>query len=103
MANVKLERRGEGYLLNSGQEHRMFSLWTCAKKAEYSLIPFLFHQIFRGNFERNFIVTHRFRRPFKARYVRIHPKTWRGHISMRVELYGCRLGKLTLSCPSILV
>ena len=39
------------------------------------------------------MVTHRFLRPFKARYVRVHPKTWRSHISMRVELYGCRLGK----------
>lgn len=56
-------------------------------------ISLLFYQIFRGNFERNFIVTHRFRRPFKARYVRIHPKSWRSHISMRLELYGCRLGK----------
>ena len=50
-------------------------------------------QIFQGNYERNYVVTHRFLRPFKARYVRLHPITWYGHISMRFELYGCRLGK----------
>ena len=54
-------------------------------------VPFL--QVFPGNFERNFIVVHRFLRPFKARYVRVYPKTWRSHIAMRVELFGCRLGK----------
>ena len=66
-----------------------------------------FIQTFTGNFERNFVVTHRFLRPFKARYVRIHPKTWRSHISFRVELYGCRLGENSttktswwLSCES---
>ncbi|XP_015756081.1 PREDICTED: uncharacterized protein LOC107335265 [Acropora digitifera] len=51
-------------------------------------------KVFPGNFERNFIVVHRFLRPFKARYVRVYPKTWRSHIAMRVELFGCRLGKL---------
>lgn len=62
----------------------------------HKVIPKMSHftlQIFIGNIERNFVVTHRFLRPFKARYVRVHPKTWRSHISMRVELYGCRLGK----------
>ena len=27
-----------------------------------------------------------------ARYIRVHPKTWRGHISMRMELLGCPSG-----------
>ena len=59
-----------------------------------------FLQVFPGNFERNFVVVHRFLRPFKARYVRIYPKTWRSHIAMRVELFGCRLGKLSLAPTS---
>ena len=29
-----------------------------------------------------------------ARYIRVHPKTWRGHISMRMELLGCPLGTI---------
>ena len=27
-----------------------------------------------------------------ARYIRVHPKTWQGHISMRMELLGCPSG-----------
>ena len=27
-----------------------------------------------------------------ARYIRVHPKTWQGHISMRMELMGCPSG-----------
>lgn len=33
-------------------------------------------------------------RPIIARYLRIHPTAWYGHICMRVELYGCREGIL---------
>ena len=39
------------------------------------------------------MVTHRFFRPFVARYVRINVRSWYSYISMRVELFGCRLGK----------
>ena len=31
-----------------------------------------------------------------ARFVRIRPRGWHGHICMRVEFYGCRAGKLTI-------
>ena len=27
-----------------------------------------------------------------AHYIRVHPKTWRDHISMRMELLGCPSG-----------
>ena len=27
-----------------------------------------------------------------ARYIRVHPKTWHNHISMRMELLGCPSG-----------
>ena len=50
-------------------------------------------QIFRGNFDRYVVVTQRFARPVTARYFRIHPVTWRSWISMRVEFYGCVVGK----------
>ena len=29
--------------------------------------------------------------PIQARVVRINPVEWYGHISLRMELYGCRL------------
>ena len=50
-------------------------------------------QVFQGNMERNLVVVHKFRPSLKTRYVRIHPRTWYSYISMRVELYGCRLGE----------
>lgn len=50
-------------------------------------------QIFPGNYDRFMVVTNRFLRPIKARYFRIHPVTWRSWISMRVEFFGCIVGK----------
>ena len=35
-----------------------------------------------------------FKRPFVARFVKFHPVSWYGHISMRVELYGSLVGKI---------
>ena len=32
--------------------------------------------------------------PIIARYIRIHPVTWYGYISMRIELYGCFSGEI---------
>ena len=60
--------------------------------------PFLF-KVFQGNIERNHVVFHKFRPSLKTRYVRIHPKSWYSYISMRVELFGCRLGKCAPSNP----
>ena len=37
-----------------------------------------------------------FKRPFVARFVKFHPVSWYGHISMRVELYGSLVGKVFL-------
>lgn len=51
-------------------------------------------QLFQGNSERYFVVVHRLRPAIRARYARIHPKSWYGYIAMRIELYGCRLGML---------
>ena len=60
-------------------------------------------QVFQGNYERYLVVVHRLRPSIKARYIRVHPRSWYGYVAMRLELYGCRLGKLccfegTLSC-----
>lgn len=57
-----------------------------------TLDAFVCLQYFQGNRDRNSIVTHAINPPILARYVRIHPRGWRSHISMRVELYGCRAG-----------
>ena len=39
-------------------------------------------------------VTNTLDKPILARYIRIHPVEWVGHISFRFELYGCYSGKL---------
>ncbi|CAH3022885.1 unnamed protein product [Porites evermanni] len=53
----------------------------------------LFFQMFPGNSDRNTVVYNRLYPSFKSRFVRIYPKQWHGHISMRVELYGCNSGR----------
>lgn len=47
-------------------------------------------QIFPANNDRNSIVAHDLRPRIRARYIKIKPYTWFGHISMRFELYGQR-------------
>ena len=54
----------------------------------YSADIFLL-QVFPGNFDRHSIVVHDLVPSFHARRVKIHPLSYKKHISMRVELYGC--------------
>jgi len=50
--------------------------------------------MFQGNYDRYEITTNRLFKPLRTPYIRIHPKAWHSYIAMRVELYGCRLGKI---------
>jgi hypothetical protein len=50
-------------------------------------------QVLNGNSDRNSIVGNVFEPAIFGRYIRIRPKSWYGHISMRFELYGCTKGK----------
>ncbi|KAK3700595.1 hypothetical protein QZH41_001586 [Actinostola sp. cb2023] len=49
-------------------------------------------KLFDGNTERYSVVRHTLEQPIIARFVRIQPKRWHGHISMRAEFYGCTKG-----------
>ena len=51
---------------------------------------FSLSQLFRGNYDIYHTVSHKIIPPIKARFVRIHPRSWYSYIAMRVELYGCR-------------
>ena len=51
---------------------------------------------FAGNKDNDTVVYHTLNPPITARYIRFRPVKWKDHISMRVELYGCREGKVTL-------
>ena len=49
-------------------------------------------QLFIGNedqIDADNVVTNEFDWPIAARFVRLNPQTWYGHISLRWELYGC--------------
>ncbi|RMX55729.1 hypothetical protein pdam_00025118, partial [Pocillopora damicornis] len=48
------------------------------------------HKIFDGNVEQHAVVYNELVPPIKARFIRFRPVDWYGHISMRVELYGCQ-------------
>ncbi|XP_015761857.1 PREDICTED: EGF-like repeat and discoidin I-like domain-containing protein 3 isoform X2 [Acropora digitifera] len=73
--------------------------WVTKYKLQYSNngVNFEYYQdegqnttkVFTGNFDRNSIVRHNLNPPIRARYIRFQPIAWSGHISMRVELYGC--------------
>ncbi|KAL9987513.1 hypothetical protein ACROYT_G001835 [Oculina patagonica] len=47
-------------------------------------------KVFVGNTDNNIVVYHELIPPIRARYIRFRPAAWHNHISMRVELYGCR-------------
>lgn len=65
---------------------------------------FLFPQVFPANNDRNSIVAHVLTPHIYARYVKIKPRTWFRHISMRFELYGerrCEFIQPMLLCDKI--
>lgn len=64
-------------------------VWRVSVKHQRNL-QFLLFQLFRGNYDIYHTVTHRIIPPIKARFVRLHPRSWRSYIAIRVELYGCR-------------
>lgn len=53
-----------------------------------------YFQEFTGNNDRDGIVERVLDPPLIARYVRVNPKAWYGHNVLRLELYGCRSGKV---------
>ena len=84
--------------------NRSHCFTTKVIKARHWLSYTLFHvsisQIFPGNKDQNTIKENLFIPPFRARYVRIHPWSWVGHISLRAEFYGsviCKYGPILFS------
>ena len=49
--------------------------------------------MFQGNVDQNSTVINQFKLPIVARFIRVHPVKFHGWVSLRMELYGCRLGK----------
>ncbi|XP_068677063.1 uncharacterized protein [Montipora foliosa] len=83
-----------------------FNQWVTRYKLRFSIDGVIFQdykqsenssaKVFDGNKDRDTIVYHMLKPAITARFVRILPVAWNGHISMRIELYGC------LGCSSAL-
>lgn len=59
-----------------------------------SFTPVLFtFQIFTGNSDRNTVKVNVLDVPIYTRYIRLHPKSFHAHISLRLDLYGCKTGR----------
>ena len=52
-----------------------------------------YFQVFIANVDLSSIVKNALQPVIVARFIRIHPKTWQNHISMRMEFDGCFEGK----------
>ena len=53
--------------------------------------------MYDANSDRNSVIVNKLIQPIEARFIRIYPESWHGHMSMRMELYGCEIhsGKKT--------
>ena len=61
-------------------------------KKYITVILFSKLQVLKGNSDHDTEVLHVFVPPIQARYIRVHPRKWHEHISMRMELLGCLPG-----------
>ena len=66
---------------------------NCLMKESYPRLLLSHLQEFRGSSDRFSVVTETINPPIVAHYVRVRPKTWHRHISMRLEFYGCTEGR----------
>ena len=62
-------------------------------RSEYLFFCSCCFQVFLGNTDKNSVVTQILPSPIFAQYIRINPRSWVGHISMRAEFLGCHPGK----------
>lgn len=77
--------------------------WVRTYLIEFSSdgVHFSNYALMNGNKDRNTISAHVIDPPIIARYIRVRPKSWYGHISMRLEVYGCTHGKLHATTLSV--
>ena len=51
--------------------------------------------MYDANTDRNSVIVNELIRPIKARFVRIYPVSWHGHMSMRMEFMAVRSIQVT--------
>ncbi|XP_068721032.1 uncharacterized protein [Montipora capricornis] len=84
----------------ASQGRNQASQWVTKYKLQYSNdgVTFRYYKEqgrtvdkeFIANTDRDTIISHILNPPIMARYIRFRPVTWHNHISMRVEVYGCK-------------
>ena len=55
-------------------------------------------QVYDANSDRNSVIVNTLIQPIEARFIRIYPESWHGHMSMRMELYGCEIHSGKKAC-----
>ena len=55
-------------------------------------------QVYDANSDRNSVIGNTLIQPIEARFIRIYPESWHGHMSMRMELYGCEIHSGKRAC-----
>jgi len=77
------------------QGRQDYNQWVRKYELLYSNdgVTFTKYGSFQGNEDRNTKVGHVLKPAIAARFIRIHPVSWYGHISMRFGLFGCSEGE----------
>ena len=71
----------------------ILSFYECVRlQLLTAVLSVFFQQEFLANDDRNTHVLNRLDPPLLTRDVRLHITKWYGRISMRFEIYGCRVG-----------
>ena len=63
-------------------------------QTKYAVLLIL--QVFTANSDRYTVVRNVLVKPIITRFIKIHPESWQGHISMRTEFLGCKKGIATI-------
>lgn len=87
------------------QGRQDYDQWVTSYSLQYSadggaFIDYAAGRHFEGNYDQNSVIRHALAPPMTASYVRLLPKTWYKHISLRLELYGCSREGMFESCKN---
>lgn len=93
---TRVATQGRNY--NPSWPYGVHTQWVTKYKLQYSNdgVTFQYYKEqgvvkeFTGNSDRDTVVENVLNSPIVMKFIRFQPTAWHGHISMRVELYGCR-------------
>ncbi|XP_068731165.1 EGF-like repeat and discoidin I-like domain-containing protein 3 [Montipora capricornis] len=93
---TRVATQGRNY--NPSWPYGVHTQWVTKYKLQYSNdnVTFQYYKEqgvvkeFTGNSDRDTVVENVLNSPIEMKFIRFQPTAWHGHISMRVELYGCR-------------